>query len=122
MAGVSADAIKKRIQRGQLRAVKRDGNHWRIPRSEVERVAAAAPTDRAVIRPLSDPVEPHGGMVVLTGNLFDSAVMKTSVVSEDFRLRYLSDPDDPEAFKGRAIVFEGPEDYHHRIEDPSLEI
>jgi dihydroxy-acid dehydratase len=87
-----------------------------------ENVASAEPTDRNVIRPLSDPVEVHGGMVVLTGNLFESAVMKTSVVSDDFRSRYLSDPDDPEAFEGRAIVFEGPEDYHERIDDPSLEI
>jgi dihydroxy-acid dehydratase len=87
-----------------------------------ENVAAAAPTDREVIRPFSDPVEPHGGMVVLTGNLFESAVMKTSVVSDDFRERYLSNPDDPEAFEGRAIVFEGPEDYHGRIDDPSLQI
>jgi dihydroxy-acid dehydratase len=86
-----------------------------------ENVADAAPTD-GVIRSMSDPVEAHGGMVVLTGNLFESAVMKTSVVSEGFRERYLSDPDDPEAFEGRAIVFEGPEDYHHRIDDPSLEI
>ncbi len=56
------------------------------------------------------------------GNLFDSAVMKTSVISKEFRDRYLSNPKDPEAFEGRAIVFEGPEDYHHRIDDPALKI
>jgi dihydroxy-acid dehydratase len=58
----------------------------------------------------------------LKGNLFNSAIMKTSVISDEFRERYLSNPDDPNAFEGRAIVFEGPEDYHHRINDPALEI
>ncbi len=58
---------------------------------------------------------------VLTGNLFDSAIMKTSVISEEFRKRYLSNPDDPNAFEGRAIVFDGPEDYHDRIDDPALD-
>jgi len=59
---------------------------------------------------------------VLKGNLFDSAIMKTSVIAEEFRARYLSDPKDPGAFEGRAVVFDGPEDYHRRIEDPSLGI
>ncbi|MCW5623368.1 MAG: dihydroxy-acid dehydratase, partial [Burkholderiales bacterium] len=58
----------------------------------------------------------------LKGNLFDSAIMTTSVISEHFKERYLSDPKDPNAFEGRAIVFEGPEDYHHRIDDPKLKI
>ena len=58
---------------------------------------------------------------MLRGNLFDSAIMKTSVISDEFRSRYLSNPKDPDAFEGRAVVFEGPEDYHHRIEDPSLD-
>ncbi|MXN65235.1 dihydroxy-acid dehydratase [Stappia sp. GBMRC 2046] len=75
-----------------------------------------------VIRPVSDPLVKNAGFVNLKGNLFDSAIMKTSVISKEFRKRYLSNPDDPDAFEGRAIVFEGPEDYHHRIEDPSLEI
>jgi dihydroxy-acid dehydratase len=56
----------------------------------------------------------------LKGNLFDSALMKTSVISEEFRMRYLSNPDDPEAFEGRAVVFDGPEDFHARIDDPAL--
>jgi dihydroxy-acid dehydratase len=64
----------------------------------------------------------QAGFKVLTGNLFDSAIMKTSVISEEFRARYLSNPKDPNAFEGRAMVFEGPEDYHHRIEDSSLKI
>jgi dihydroxy-acid dehydratase len=59
---------------------------------------------------------------VLRGNLFDSAIMKTSVISKEFRDRYLINPRDPNAFEGRAIVFEGPEDYHHRIDDPALNI
>jgi Dihydroxyacid dehydratase/phosphogluconate dehydratase len=59
---------------------------------------------------------------VLRGNLFDSAIMKTSVISQDFRARYLSDPNDPDAFEGRVVVFDGPEDYHARIDDPALGI
>ena len=58
------------------------------------------------------------GFKVLKGNLFDSAIMKTSVISPEFRERYLSNPKDPDAFEGKAVVFEGPEDYHERIEDP----
>ena len=59
---------------------------------------------------------------MLSGNLFDSAIMKTSVISEEFYAQYLRNPKDPMAFEGRAIVFEGPEDYHHRINDPKLKI
>ena len=62
------------------------------------------------------------GFLVLRGNLFDSAIMKTSVISKEFRDRYLINPNDPNAFEGRAIVFEGPEDYHARIDDPALGI
>ncbi len=62
------------------------------------------------------------GFIVLTGNLFDDAIMKTSVIDDEFRKRFLSNPDDPDAFEGRAIVFDGPEDYHHRIDDPALAI
>lgn len=75
-----------------------------------------------VIKPFAHPMKQNAGFINLKGNLFDSAIMKTSVISESFRKRYLSNPDDPEAFEGRAIVFEGPEDYHHRIDDPALEI
>lgn len=78
--------------------------------------------DTRVIRPVSDPLVDKAGFLNLKGNLFDSAIMKTSVISKEFRDRYLSNPDDPDAFEGRAIVFEGPEDYHHRIDDPELEI
>jgi dihydroxy-acid dehydratase len=79
-------------------------------------------TDRRVIRSFAEPLQKEAGFAVLSGNLFDAAVMKTSVISPEFRKRYLENPDDPDAFEGRAIVFEGPEDYHHRINDPSLAI
>jgi dihydroxy-acid dehydratase len=78
--------------------------------------------DADVIKPVARPMKKRAGFKVLSGNLFDSAIMKTSVISEDFRRRYLSNPDDPEAFEGRAVVFEGPEDYHARIDDPKLKI
>ena len=59
---------------------------------------------------------------MLRGNLFDNAIMKTSVISSEFRDRYLNNPASPGAFEGKAVVFDGPEDYHHRIDDPALEI
>ena len=75
-----------------------------------------------VIKPIGEPMKKSAGFINLKGNLFDSAIMKTSVISEEFRHRYLSNPDDPEAFEGRAVVFDGPEDFHKRIDDPALEI
>jgi dihydroxy-acid dehydratase len=78
--------------------------------------------DPDVIKSYARPIKKQAGFKVLTGNLFDSAIMKTSVISEEFRARYLSNPKDPDAFEGRAMVFEGPEDYHRRIEDPALKI
>jgi dihydroxy-acid dehydratase len=75
-----------------------------------------------VIRPFDKPLKERAGFTVLRGNLFDSAIMKTSVISDGFRERYLSNPNDPDAFEGRAVVFDGPEDYHARIDDPSLGI
>ena len=87
-----------------------------------ENVAEAKSNDADVIRPYDKPLKPHAGFKVLHGNLFDSAIMKTSVISDEFRLRYLSNAKDPNAFEGRAVVFDGPEDYHHRIDDPALGI
>ncbi|MGI9422974.1 MAG: IlvD/Edd family dehydratase [Hyphomicrobiaceae bacterium] len=78
--------------------------------------------DRAVIKSYDEPMQSQAGFLNLKGNLFDSAIMKTSVISAEFRKRYLERTDDPMAFEGRAIVFDGPEDYHHRIDDPALEI
>ena len=78
--------------------------------------------DKDVIWPYEKPMKSSAGFLNIKGNLFDSAIMKTSVISDTFRARYLSNPKDPNAWEGRAIVFEGPEDYHHRIDDPSLDI
>ena len=75
-----------------------------------------------VIWPFDKPMKKDAGFIVLSGNLFDSAIMKTSVISPEFRDRYLSNPKDPEAFEGPVVVFDGPEDYHHRIDDPALGI
>ena len=91
-------------------------------RSLGESCAGAPRPDGDVIRSYGSPLVVDAGFLVLSGNLFDSAIMKTSVISEEFRARYLSNPDDPEAFEGRAIVFEGPEDYHLRIDDAALAI
>ena len=78
--------------------------------------------DEAVIRPFDQPLVTDAGFVVLSGNLFDAAIMKTSVIGPEFRARYLSNAADPEAFEGPVVVFDGPEDYHARIDDPALEI
>jgi len=78
--------------------------------------------DADVIRPFATPLMEDAGFVVLKGNLFDAAIMKTSVISQEFRDRYLSDPADPDAFEGPAVVFDGPEDYHARIDDPATGI
>ena len=91
-------------------------------KSITENYAGASIQDSDVIRPISFPLKPSAGFINLRGNLFDSAIMKTSVIDEDFRTRYLSNPDDPQAFEGRAIVFDGPEDFHTRIDDPALNI
>ena len=87
-----------------------------------ENCSGAAILDEAVIRPFERPLAKKAGFLVLRGNLFDSAIMKTSVISEEFRTRYLSNKNDPDAFEGRAVVFDGPEDYHARIDDPALNI
>jgi dihydroxy-acid dehydratase len=91
-------------------------------RTVAENLAGVAVADAEVIRPVARPLKARAGFVAMRGNLFDSAIMKMSVISEEFRARYLSDPADPEAFEGRAVVFDGPEDYHHRIDDAALAI
>ncbi len=78
--------------------------------------------DADVIRPIGEPLKMNAGFLVLRGNLFDSAIMKTSVISEEFRRRYLCDPAHPEMFEGSVVVFDGPEDYHARIDDPALAV
>lgn len=87
-----------------------------------EIVAATKAHDRDVIRPYEEPLKHRAGFIVLSGNFFDSAIMKMSVVGEAFRKTYLATPGDENRFEARAIVFDGPEDYHARINDPALEI
>ncbi len=78
--------------------------------------------NRKVIREYNDPIKKNAGFKMLHGNLFDSAIMKTSVISEEFRKRYLSNPKDLNAFEAKAIVFDGPEDYHANIDNPKLAV
>ena len=79
-------------------------------------------SDRKVIKPFDKPMKKKAGFLNLKGNLFDSAIMKTSVITDEFRQRYLENPADPMAFEGPAVVFDGPEDYHARIDDPKTKI
>ena len=78
--------------------------------------------DDRVIKTVAKPMKAKAGFLNIKGNLFDSAIMKTSVISKEFRERYLQNPKDPNAFEGTAVVFDGPEDYHKRIDDPSLKL
>ena len=78
--------------------------------------------DLDVIKSFDDPVVDNAGFIVMRSNFFNSAIMKTSVISEEFRERYLSNPDHPNVFEGKAVMFEGPEDYHHRINSSRLKI
>ncbi len=87
-----------------------------------ENCAGADIEDHEVIRTIDKPLMEEAGFIVLRGNLFDAAIMKTCVIGKEFRERYLSDPSDPEAFEGPVVVFDGPEDYHARIDDPALGI
>lgn len=87
-----------------------------------ENLASVAEPDREVIRAYDVPLMSHAGYVVLGGNLFDNAIIKTCVIDEKFRERFLSDPAHPNVADLHIVVFEGPEDYHARIEDPDLGI
>ena len=91
-------------------------------RSIGENCRDARSLDERVIRSIERPLKTASGFRVLRGNLFDSAILKTSVISDAFRARYLSNPADPDAFEGRAVVFDGPEDYHANIDNPALAI
>src|SRR5690606_37259421 len=91
-------------------------------RSLGENLAGSESGDREMIRPFADPLQDKAGFLVLAGNLFDFAIMKTSVISDGFRQRYLSRPGHEGVFEARAIVFDGSDDYHDRINDPSLAI
>ena len=87
-----------------------------------ENLAGRRSVDTDVIRTVADPLRERAGFLVLEGNLFDSALMKTSVISDDFRTRFLSKPGSEGVFEAKAVVFEGPEDYHERLNDPDLKI
>ncbi|WP_137897540.1 IlvD/Edd family dehydratase [Sphingomonas sp. 2SG] len=106
-----------------LGAGKLDGDCLTVTgRSIAENLAGRGATDREVIRPFDQPLKKQAGFLVLTGNLFDFAIMKTSVISPAFRERYLNVPGRENVFEARAVVFEGSDDYHHRINDPALGI
>ena len=91
-------------------------------RSMGDNCSARRSENAEVIKSADQPILADAGFINLSGNLFDSAIMKTSVISENFRKAYLSNPEDMNAFEGRAIVFDGPEDFHHRIDDPAENI
>ncbi len=106
-----------------MRAGKIDGSAMTVTgKSMAENLEDREPRDREVILPYGRPLRERAGFLVLKGNLFDFAIMKTSVISDEFRQRFLSDPSHPGMFEGRAVVFDGSEDYHARINDPALEI
>jgi dihydroxy-acid dehydratase len=104
------------LQAGQI-----DGGCLTVTgRSIAENVEGRQSHDREVILPYDAPLRERAGFVVLKGNLFDFAIMKTSVISEEFRARYLSEPGREGVFEAKAVVFDGSDDYHHRINDPNL--
>jgi dihydroxy-acid dehydratase len=106
-----------------LKAGRIDGSQKSVTGNTVAKnVEGCEAQDREMIRPYGDPLLERAGFLVLKGNLFDFAIMKTSVISEEFRKRYLSAPGREGIFEGRAIVFDGSDDYHDRINDPSLRI
>src|SRR3954449_10174782 len=106
-----------------LRAGKLDGSALTCTgKTQAENLEGREATDREVIYPYSAPLKQRAGFLVLSGNLFDFAIMKTSVIGDDFRKRYLSRPGHEGVFEARAIVFDGSDDYHQRINDPALEI
>ncbi len=111
------------VLRELLDAGKLDGSCMTVTgKTLAENISKPPAVDREVIRAYASPMKEHAGFAVLSGNFFDNAIMKMSVIDPEFRARFLSDPDAPNVFEGRAIVFEGPEDYHARIEDPALNI
>jgi dihydroxy-acid dehydratase len=117
-AGGVPAVIRELMQQGLIREAARTVNG----RSIGENCRNAKIEDEKVIHPFTAPLMSKAGFLVLKGNLFDAAIMKTSVIGPEFRARYLSNPADPEAFEGPAVVFDGPEHYHRSIDDPALGI
>lgn len=109
---------------GELRKAGRihDGAMTATGKSMGDNLEGEYSQDTDVIKTYANPMRENSGFLVLSGNLFDSALMKTSVISEDFQQRFLSEPGNEGTFEARAVVFEGPEDYHERLNDPALEI
>ena len=117
-AGAVPAVMAELLKHGML-----DGSPLTVSgKSVAENLQAVEIADADVIRSCDSPLKQNAGFAVLSGNLFDSALMKTSVISDDFRQRYLSTPGNEDVFEARAIVFEGPEDYHQRLNDPALGI
>jgi xylonate dehydratase len=111
------------VMRELLRRKKIHGGVMTVTgKTMADNIKDAKPADGEVIKTYSKPMLGKAGFAVLSGNLFDSAIMKTSVISAEFRKKYLEKRGDKNAFEGTAVVFEGPEDYHHRINDPKLPI
>jgi dihydroxy-acid dehydratase len=111
------------VMRELLRKKKIHGDALTVSgKTMAQNIKNATPADGEVIKTYDKPMLGQAGFAVLSGNLFDSAIMKTSVISAEFRRKYLEKKGDKNAFEGTAIVFEGPEDYHHRINDPKLPI
>ena len=106
-----------------LRAGKLHGDALTCDGTTISENCSDSPSrNHDVIRSYTDPMKENAGFAVLRGNLCDAAIMKTSVIGDDFRQRYLSRPGHENVFEVRAIVFEGPEDYHARINDAALNI
>ncbi len=117
-AGGAPAVVHELIEAGRI-----DGGASTVTgRTLAENVAGRGSLDREMIRPYKDPLQERAGFRVLSGNLFDFAIIKTSVISDEFRARYLSDPGNENVFEGRAVVFDGSDDYHHRINDPELDV
>ena len=117
-AGGAPAVVNQLMSRGLIREDAMTANGRTIG----DNCRSATIEDEKVIRPFDQPLLADAGFLVLSGNLFSAAIMKTSVISDEFRQRYLSNPADPEAFEGPVVVFDGPEDYHRRIDDPATEI
>ncbi len=115
-AGGVPVVMKELLANGRL-----DGGALTVTgRTVAENLSATPAPDGDVIRPYAAPLKERAGFIVLSGNLFDTAIMKTSVISAEFFERYLNRPGERWVLEGTAVVFEGSEDYHHRIEDPDL--
>ncbi|MDP9486841.1 MAG: dihydroxy-acid dehydratase family protein [Actinomycetota bacterium] len=117
-AGGVPAVLSKLIGAGKL-----DGGLLTVTgRTLAENVAGSESTDPEMITPYAAPLRERAGFKILSGNLFDFGIVKTSVISDEFRMRYLSTPGQEGIFEGRAVVFDGSEDYHERINDPDLGI